>query len=89
MNETKKDILEQPVDRLYGIGESVEELSRRATLADMKLIPVKLRHIGTERSRQVLQAMRDFIQRNVELKLEEAATRIVVEGGDLKGIETS
>jgi len=76
-------------DRIYGVGERVAELSRRATLADMKLIPVKLRHIGTERSRQVLKAMRDFIQQRIEIKLNAAATTIVMENGALKGVETS
>lgn len=75
-------------DRIYGIGEEVDKLRRRATLADLKLVPVKLRHIGTERSRQVLQDMRDFIQQRIEIKLNEEATTIVVDNGVMKGIET-
>lgn len=76
-------------DRVYGVGEEVEDLQRRATLAEMRLIPVKLRHMGTERSRQVLKAMRDFIATGIDLKLGETAVKIVVEGGVVKGVETN
>jgi len=76
-------------DRVYGVGEEVEELGRQATLADLRLIPVKLRHIGTERLRQVLKAIRDFIVRGVEVRLGEAATAIVVDDGVVAGVETS
>ena len=72
-------------DKIYGVGEEVEELRRRASLAELKLIPVKLRHIGTERSRQVLKAMRDFILGRVELRLGEVAESIVVDNGVVVG----
>lgn len=74
-------------DKVYGMGEKVEELRRRATLAELRLIPVKMRHMGTERSRQVLKAMRHFIAPNIDLKLKKAAAKIVVEGDRVKGIE--
>lgn len=75
-------------DRIYGVGERVGELKRRATLAELRLIPVKLRHIGTERSRQVLKAMRDFIVQRVEVRLGEMATSIMVDNGVVTGVET-
>jgi len=76
-------------DRVYGVGEAVDELGRRAILADLKLIPVRLRHIGTERSRQVLKAMRDFIVGGVDVRLREEATAIMVNNGVVTGVETS
>jgi len=76
-------------DRVYGVGEAVDELGRRAILADLKLIPVRLRHIGTERSRQVLKAMRDFIMGGVDVRLREEATAIIVNNGVVTGVETS
>jgi uncharacterized FAD-dependent dehydrogenase len=75
-------------DKIYGVGEEVDELRRRAILAELKLIPVKLRHIGTERSRQVLKAMRDFIVGRVELRLGEVAESIIVDNGVVAGVET-
>ena len=75
-------------DRVYGSGEQVEELGRRATLADLRLIPMTVRHLGTERSRSVLQKMRDFLSGRVEVKLGEVASTILTENGTVKGIET-
>ena len=76
-------------DRVYGVGNAVDELKRRAILADLRLIPVKLRHIGTERSRQVLKAMRDFIGRKVDIRVEETATAIIANDGLVSGVETN
>jgi uncharacterized FAD-dependent dehydrogenase len=76
-------------DKIYGVGEEVDELKRRAILAELRLIPVKLRHIGTERSRQVLRGMRDFILRRVEIRLGEMAESIVINDGVVVGVETS
>jgi len=76
-------------DRVYGVGDGVEELGRQAILADLKLLPVKLRHIGTERSRQVLKAMRDFIVPRVDVKLGDSVAAIVLVNGVVSGVETS
>ncbi len=76
-------------NNVYGIGEEVDNLKRRAMLADLRLIPVKMRHLGTERSRLVLKAMRDFIAPKVEMRFGEAATSILRDGDLVSGIETS
>ena len=75
--------------KVYGTGDAVDDLKRRATLAGLKLIPVKIRHVGTERSRQVLKAMRDFIGQRVEMRFRETAESIVVNDGVVSGVETS
>ena len=76
-------------NRVYGVGKAVDELGQRAALASLRLVPVKLRHIGTERSRQVLKAMRDFIARGVEVRLREEVATIIVDNGVVAGVETS
>ena len=75
-------------DKIFGVGEKVEEFSRRAIMAELKLIPVKMRHIGTERSRLVLKAMRDFIVGRIEIRLGENADKIIVQDGVVVGVET-
>lgn len=47
-------------DQLFGVGDEVGRLARRASLAELRLVPVPLRHLGTENCRLVLKAMRDF-----------------------------
>ncbi|MFC1913548.1 FAD-dependent oxidoreductase [Chloroflexota bacterium] len=48
-------------DKLYGTGDEVEKVSRRASRVQLQLTPVPLRHLGTENCRAVLMAMRDYL----------------------------
>ena len=75
-------------DRVYGTGEEVEVLQHRASLADLRLIPMMVRHLGTERSRLVLREMRDFLWSKVDIKVNTAARTILTENGVVTGIET-
>ncbi len=75
-------------DRVYGLGDEVDQLRRRARLAEMRLIPVTLRHLGTEHCREVLKAMRDFLAPRLEIELETAASAIITDDGVVKGVET-
>ena len=64
------------------------ELQREATLAGMKLIPMRIRHLGTERSPMVLDAMRVYLESvGVTVRTERAASRIISENGRVIGIE--
>jgi uncharacterized FAD-dependent dehydrogenase len=74
--------------RLYGVGDDISELSRRASLAGLRLIPVPLRHLGTERCRSVLRAIRDYLISRLELRLEVTAGRITATNGRVRGVET-
>jgi len=75
-------------DRVYGAGEQVEVLTRKASLAELRLIPVPIRHLGTERCRYILQQLRHSLSPNIEIKLGSAATSILVEDKEVCGIET-
>jgi len=74
--------------KLYGAGEGVEEFRHRASLAKLRLIPVPLRHLGTENCYSILKMMRDNLISQLEFKLEVAASTIIVDDGEVKGIET-
>jgi len=73
---------------VYGIGEKVTEIERRATLAGLKLTPVKLRHLGTENCRQTLKTMQKYLSPLVDIKLMTAVKTIIVEDNAVKAIET-
>ena len=75
-------------DKLYGIGGELEELRRKASLAELRLIPAPLRHLGTERCRSVLKAMRDYLASRLEFKLESMVSTIIIDNGEVKGVET-
>ncbi|MFH0941742.1 MAG: NAD(P)-binding protein [Chloroflexota bacterium] len=73
---------------LFGTGPKVTEWQRKASLAGLKLTGVPIRHMGTERSRAVLGAMRDYLTEGLELKLETTVSSVVTDGGAVKGIVT-
>jgi hypothetical protein len=75
-------------DRIYGDGEGVDELCSRASLADIRLIPVAIRHLGTELCRTILRSMRDSLSSKVQIEVEKTVTRIIVEEDRVKGVET-
>jgi hypothetical protein len=75
-------------DKIYGTGEGVGELSRRASLAGLCLIPVTIRHLGTECCRSVLKSMRAFLTTRAEIELKTMASNILVDDGVVRGIET-
>jgi uncharacterized FAD-dependent dehydrogenase len=65
----------------------IEELQRRAQLAGLKLIPVKIRHLGTEKCADVIKAMRDYLSSRVRILTERQATRVLVDGSVVTGVE--
>jgi len=73
---------------VYGVGEKVTELERRATLAGLRLTPVKLRHLGTENCHQALRTMQKYLSSRVDIKLMTAVKTIIVEDNIVKAIKT-
>jgi len=74
--------------KVYGVGGGIAELERQATLAELKLIPVKLRHLGTDHCPEVLKAMHDYLSPKLDIRLQTEIKGIVTEGGKVKGVET-
>ncbi len=76
-------------DKLYGTGDEVDQLAAQASLVELRLVPVPIRHMGTELCHSVLVAMRDRLYQNgVEIKLETEVSRIIVNNGQVEGVET-
>ncbi len=75
-------------DKLYGVGEDVEQLCRQAELAGLRLKPMPLRHLGTEHCRSVLKAMHDYLGPRLTLALGTAVSAVNVENGQVTGIVT-
>ncbi|MCL0094732.1 FAD-dependent oxidoreductase [Dehalococcoidales bacterium] len=75
-------------DKLYGVGDEIDEVRDKACLVELRLIPVPVRHLGTERCRSVLKAMRDYLSSRLEFKLEVAVSTIIVDNGEVRGIKT-
>ncbi len=68
--------------------ETVARLVRQATLAEMRLVPMRIRHIGSDRSPAVLQAMHEYLQSaGVDIRTGTAAERIIAHAGHVQGVE--
>jgi len=75
-------------DKLYGTGKKVSHLQKKAETAGLKLIPVPVRHLGTDHCRLVLKSMWDYLSPRIEYRLETEACNIGVDGGKVRGVET-
>ena len=75
-------------DTLYGVGDDVERLRRQAALAELRLKPMPLRHLGTEHCRSVLKAMWDYLGSRLDLELGVSASTVIVDDGRVRGIVT-
>ncbi len=75
-------------DELYGVGDKVDELQHRAELAGLHLIPMPVRHLGTEHCRLVLRAIQGYLAQHIEFKLEVRASSVIVSNGEVRGIVT-
>jgi len=70
--------------------DEVEQLRKRAALAELKLLTVPIRHLGTERSGNILSAMeQELIQRGVDIFTHAEVESIAVEDGRVKAVTTA
>lgn len=77
---------------VYGTNEdAINEISRKAVKADLRLIPSRIRHLGTGRSKAVLEAMKDYlVEKGVDITLQTQVDRILTDGQNgLCGIVTA
>ena len=76
---------------IYGTNtDDIERLEKRAALAGLRLISDPIRHLGTERSGEILTAMRDELSgRGVEIRTKTKVSRILVENWQAAGVETA
>lgn len=64
------------------------DIQRQASLAELKLVYSPIRHLGTDRSIQVLKSMQDYLTERVTLLPNERAAELQVENGEVKGLTT-
>lgn len=69
--------------------EKVQELASLAVESDLLLVPSRVRHMGTEVCPVVVRAMRDVVKKKVDILMETAVERVIVEDGEVEGIVTT
>jgi len=76
-------------DRVFGVGAEVEGLIDRAMLAGLRLVPVRLRHLGCEHCRRVLQSMHAHLVAAIDIRTGVTVADIECDGVRVVGICTS
>lgn len=75
--------------QIYGVGKAVEDIRREAALADLRLVPVPIRHLGTEHCTEIVGAIRQELDRQVEIRTNTPIARLEVDGGEIVGVTTA
>lgn len=66
--------------------DKIRDIQRKAAAADLRLIPARIRHLGTDVNAQILTHMRDFLDGKVDIMADTAVDHIVVEDGQVRGV---
>ncbi|MCX6090066.1 MAG: NAD(P)/FAD-dependent oxidoreductase [Candidatus Atribacteria bacterium] len=73
--------------QVYGNdSEKVEELRKRAEMAELILVPCRVRHLGTDRCRGILTRMKQHLSNKVSIRTCTEADEILTENGVAKGV---
>lgn len=67
--------------------ETVEKIKTESAKKGFLFVPSKIRHIGTEKCFQILKAIKETLQKKVDLLFNISVEKIIIEKGKLKGVE--
>jgi uncharacterized FAD-dependent dehydrogenase len=74
-------------DRLFGeVTPKLEDLTDRARLADLELIPSRIRHIGTENCRAILDRFRQSLAGRIEIRTRQQVQSLFAENSRIQGV---
>jgi uncharacterized FAD-dependent dehydrogenase len=69
--------------------ERIDEIERKASLAGLKLIRQKIRHMGTDWCAETLKKMRQELNGKVEFRPKSDVKGLIVKNGAVEGVETA
>ncbi|HCF49844.1 MAG TPA: FAD-dependent oxidoreductase [Syntrophomonas sp.] len=76
--------------RVFGQDDArSREIAMNVAAAGLKLVPARIRHMGTENTKTVLQAMYQYLEPRVDIRTGLAVEKILTEQGRVIGIATS
>lgn len=75
--------------KLYGTDNNkIEEIERKAALVGLKLIPSRIRHLGTENCGKVLNKAKKFLQKKIKIRTSTEVKGLLVKDGKIEGVES-
>ncbi|WP_069650992.1 NAD(P)/FAD-dependent oxidoreductase [Caloranaerobacter ferrireducens] len=76
-------------EKIHGTNtEKIREIQRKAAAADLKLIPAKVKHLGTERCFNILKRMEEYLRDRITIKYLSPVDKILVKDGKVSGVVT-
>ena len=69
--------------------EKIDTIKKEASLANLKLIPTKIRHLGTEKCTEILKKMYQYLKNKITIKTNTEVKKFFVDEGKVLGIETT
>ncbi|MEW6623464.1 MAG: NAD(P)/FAD-dependent oxidoreductase [Bacillota bacterium] len=78
-------------EKVYGLEETEElrDIARKAILADLKLIPAPIRHLGTGRTKEILARMKEYLEeKGVDIITNCKVAQLITEGDKVTGVTT-
>ncbi|HHX24427.1 MAG: NAD(P)/FAD-dependent oxidoreductase [Tepidanaerobacteraceae bacterium] len=69
--------------------KKIKEIQQKAATADLRLIPAKLKHLGTEKCWKILKKMKDYLDSKVEIKTCTDVKQFLVDNRRVTGVKTS
>ncbi|MEZ0536267.1 NAD(P)/FAD-dependent oxidoreductase [Caldicellulosiruptoraceae bacterium PP1] len=76
--------------KVYGTNsEVIEDIKRKATVANLNLIESPIRHLGTEEAKKIYKSIQDhLINSGIEIKFKTAVKDLIIESNTIKGVIT-
>ncbi|MEW5762425.1 MAG: FAD-dependent oxidoreductase [Bacillota bacterium] len=77
--------------RVYGEidPDRFEELEKKATLAELEIVPLRIRHLGTGRCAEILERMHGHLAERADIGTRTPVARILARNGRVTGVETA
>ena len=69
--------------------DEIERIERKASLAGLRLVKQRIRHLGTENCMDVLMRIRKELNSSVEIRVRTEVKSLLVEGGRVNGVKTT
>ncbi|WP_287842834.1 NAD(P)/FAD-dependent oxidoreductase [Caldanaerobacter sp.] len=68
--------------------EKIREIEKRAQAADLKLIPAVIKHLGTDKSFEIIKNMRNYLVERIDIMTDTIVEEIIVKDGQAVGVVT-
>lgn len=68
--------------------EEIKKIQRRAATADLRLIPAKIKHLGTDKCFDILKNMKQYLENKVNIFTDTPISRLILKDGKISGVVT-